>query len=251
MEQKVPDTVEPGSISAVVRAGLGAEEAGRLLALVRPSVGFTVRPDLADAESVIGGAPSAPESFVWPDYQGEPMLLLAQVDCGQAARLLGEDWTLPADGRLLFFHDDDFSARFSFDDGDDGCRVLHVPAGAEAMTEQGRGRVIPALPLEARALPSVPGWEETEAYDAAGGDVMALLALDEALSALLPRPRHRLLGWCDTGDTPRPQGHRPLLQLEAEAGTAWGEVVNVSFWIREGDLRTGDLSRVRRSYEVA
>jgi hypothetical protein len=39
--------------------------------------------------------------------------------------------------------------------------------------------------------------------------------------------------------------------LEAEAGTAWGEIVNVSFWIRDEDLRAGDLRNVRRSYEVA
>jgi hypothetical protein len=39
--------------------------------------------------------------------------------------------------------------------------------------------------------------------------------------------------------------------LEAEAGTARGEIVNVSFWIRDEDLRAGNLGNARRSYEVA
>jgi hypothetical protein len=39
--------------------------------------------------------------------------------------------------------------------------------------------------------------------------------------------------------------------VEAEEGTAWGEVVNVSFWISDDDLRAGRLDGVRRSYETA
>jgi hypothetical protein len=41
------------------------------------------------------------------------------------------------------------------------------------------------------------------------------------------------------------------MQVEAEQGTAWGEVVNVSFWMPDADLRAGRLDRVRRSFEVA
>ncbi len=97
----------------------------------------------------------------------------------------------------------------------------------------------------------MPGWTTTEANQAVGGDVIALISLDQALSTLLPVPRHRLLGWCDSSDTPQPKEHRPLLQVEAGAGTAWGEIVNVSFWIRDEDLQAGDLRNVRRSYEGA
>lgn len=46
-------------------------------------------------------------------------------------------------------------------------------------------------------------------------------------------------------------GHRPLLQVEAEEGTRWGEVVSVTFWITDPDLRAGILTNVRRSYETA
>jgi hypothetical protein len=240
------------AIEGVVRARLSAEAAERFLALVRPSVGFAVGSSGAESGGLIGGRlPRTVEPVVWPRYRGAPMVLLAQVDCGCAARLLGESWTLPREGRLLFFHDDDFAAPFDFDNGDDGCRVLHVLDGQAEGQPAGEGLTLPAVPLDACALPSVPTWADAEAEQAVDGDVTALIDLDEALSALVQAPRHRLLGWCDTGDTPRPAGYRPLLQLEAEAGTEWGEVVNVSFWIREEDLEAGELANVRRSYEVA
>jgi hypothetical protein len=244
------DSGNRAAIDEIIRTELGTDAAERFLPLVRPSVGLSARTDSSEPGSLIGGLPRTDESFEWPHYRGQPMVLLAQVDCRRAAHLLGKDWTLPGSGYLLFFHDDDFAAEFSFDLGDDGCRVLHVAAGSGGPRE-GDGPALPALPLEACALPSVPTLADTEADRAVGGDVMALIDLAEALSTLLPTPRHRLLGWCDSWDTPRPKGHRPLLQLEAEAGTAWGEIVNVSFWIRDEDLRAGDLRNVRRSYEVA
>ncbi|MEV6057485.1 DUF1963 domain-containing protein [Streptomyces sp. NPDC052107] len=251
MEREGRECGERVAIEEIIRAQLGVGAAERFLPLIMPSVGFAVRTDLPDSGSLIGGVPRTTESFEWPHYHGQPMVLLAQLDCGQAARLLGEDWTLPADGHLLFFHDDEFAAEFSFDLGDDGCRVVHVVAGSGGLRHEGNSPVMPALPLEAFTLPSVPTWADAQADQAVGGDVIALINLAEALSGLLPTPRHRLLGWCDTSGTPQPKGHRPLLQMEAEASTAWGEIVNVSFWIRDEDLRAGNLSNVRRSYEVA
>lgn len=179
------------------------------------------------------------------------MMLLAQVDCGEAAQLLGKDWTFPGDGYLLFFHDDDFTAEFSFDRGDDGCRVVHVAADPAGRKLHINCPALPVLPLAADVLPSVPTWADDEAHQVLGGDVITLINLTKQLSAFASTPRHRLLGWCDSGDTPQPKGHRPLLQLEAEAGTDWGEIVNVSFWIRDEDLQAGELRYVRRSYEVA
>jgi Uncharacterized protein conserved in bacteria len=248
---------EPGDRSAIdqiVRTRLGVDAAERFLSLVRPSVGFSAGKRSSESGSVIGGVPVTTESFAWPRCRGRPMVLLAQIDCGQAARLLGGHWTLPDHGHLFFFHDDDFAAEPAPGLGDDGCRVLHVAAGTGGPPE-GHAPAppsLPALPLEACALPSVPTLADAETGCAVGDDVIALLIdLAEALSAVLPAPRHRLLGWCDSWDTPRPEGHRPLLQLEVEAGTSWGEIVNVSFWIRDEDLRAADLRGVRRSYEVA
>jgi uncharacterized protein YwqG len=107
----------------IIRAQLGAEAAERFLALVRPSVGFAVRTDLAPSGSVFGGVSRTTDAFEWPRYDGRPMLLLARVDCAEAARLLGGDWPLPADGYLLFFHEDDFGAKFSSGTGTSATRL--------------------------------------------------------------------------------------------------------------------------------
>lgn len=231
-------------VQAMVRRRLVPEAAESFLTLARPSVGFTVRTGAPTNGSTIGGVPRT-TPFVWPVYRREPMLLLAQVDCAQVSPMLGAEWPFPTQGYLLFFHDDEFSAPFNFEQGDDGCQVLHVPAGsgAEAFA------TIPALALDAASMPSLPNLRD-DADKALGIDIIELINLLEELQPLLPEPRHRLLGYCDT-DTPHPQGHRPLLQVEAEQGTAWGEIVNVSFWIPDADLRAGRLDRVRRSFEVA
>ncbi|MFE2169340.1 DUF1963 domain-containing protein [Streptomyces sp. NPDC059447] len=251
MDLNSHDSVDRAALEEIIRAELGADATERFLPLVRTSVGFSPCADSPGAGSTIGGPPRIPASFEWPHYGGQPMVLLAQVDCGQVARLLGEDWTLPDEGHLLFFHDDEFTAELDFALGDDGCRVVHVPARPDGSPREGDGPTLPVLPLEARPLLSLPYWGSAEADRAADGDTLALSNLGLALSDALPAPRHRLLGWCDSSDTPRPKGHRPLLQLEAEEGTDWFEVVNVSFWIRDEDLRAGELRHVRRSYEVA
>jgi len=231
-------------VDEVVRRRLGPQTADRFMKWVRPSVGFAVRQDSSAAGSVIGGVPRT-GPFAWPRYGGAPMLLLAQVDCAQAALVLGADWPFRPDGLLLFFHDDQFSAEYDVEHGDDGCRVLHLAAGsgAEALA------TIPALPLDAAWAPSWPNLRD-DADKALGISVVELIDLLDELRTLMPAPRHRLLGYCDT-DTAHPPGHRPLLQVEAEVGTPWVEITSVSFWILDADLRTGRLDRVRRCYDVA
>lgn len=261
MEPDGPFADAPARVLAVARARLDAVAAERYAALVRPSVGFAVRrgTGAVDGGCVIGGLPRLPDGVAWPRYHGRPMVLLARLDCGGLASLMGRDWVLPPAGHLLFFHEEDFAAQFSLDDGDDGCRVLHVPgtgpelAAPEDVEAPGYGEsfVIPALPLEPRRLVSVPGMQEAEVNDVAGRDVLAFTDLQDDLRDILPAPRHRLLGWRDT-DAPRPRGHWPLLQIEAEPGMhGWGEAVKVYFWIREADLYAGEFSKVRRSFEVA
>ncbi|MFJ6012866.1 DUF1963 domain-containing protein [Streptomyces sp. NPDC092952] len=253
MELQEHDSGTPYSaVNELIRARLDAAAADLLTGLVRPSVGFVVGMVGRETGCSIGGRPRSTDEFDWPCYRGRPMVLLAQLDCSQVGPLLGEEWVLPRDGHLLFFHDDEFVAEFSFDLGDDGCRVVHVPAEhLRHRLGDDLAHVVPALPLEPLALPSVPTLADREVDPAADRDVMGMLDFYEALSTRCPAPRHRLLGWCDSTDTPRPKGHRPLLQLEAEAVNNWGEIVNISFWIRDEDLRAGNLSKVRRSYEVA
>ncbi|WP_436529874.1 DUF1963 domain-containing protein [Actinoplanes sp. HUAS TT8] len=234
----------PAEVRAIVRTRLAEETATAYLDTARPSIGWATADE---GWSAFGGDPSV-AAFDWPTYQGEPMLMLAQIDCAEAAEILGGAWPFTDEGRLLFFHDEDFTAPYSGEAGDDGCRVLHV-ANSPVSPLPGRRRTIPPLPLVPTPLAGLPSWT-TGVGDALGLETVTMIDLWEDLAPLLPAPRHRLLGHPDH-DVPHVGGHVPLLQLQAEEGTAWGEVVSVTFWITEPDLRAGILTNVRRTYEVA
>ncbi|KUL30004.1 DUF1963 domain-containing protein [Actinoplanes awajinensis] len=231
----------PPEVRAIVRTRLAPEIATAYLNLARPSIGYA---PADEGWSAFGGDPSV-AAFVWPWFQGRPMLMLAQIDCAESVELLGREWPFPAEGRLLFFHDDDFSAGFPGDHGDDGCQVLHVADAPVAPLPEPR-RTIPALPLVPTARGAIPNWHDDLA-EHLGLTIRELIDLSEDLTPHLPKPRHRLLGYHDNRDIPV-TGHRPLLQLAAEEGTTWGAVTSVTFWITEADLRTGILANVRRSY---
>ncbi|MER6098102.1 DUF1963 domain-containing protein [Streptomyces sp. NPDC001728] len=179
-------------VNELIRVRLDATTADLVVALVRPSVGFAVRTVDPETGNSIGGPPRLTDEVGWPRFRGRPMVLLARLDCSRVGQLLGEEWVPSRDGHLLFFHDDEFVAEFSFDLGDNGCRVVHVPT--EPLGEQPGdhlAHVIPALSLEAFALPSVPTLADREVDPAADRDVMALIDFYEALPALCPAPRHR------------------------------------------------------------
>ncbi len=234
----------PAEVRAIVRTRLSPETADAYLDLTRPSVGYTIADE---GWSAFGGDPSV-AAFDWPAYQGTPMLMLAQIDCAEAAELLGGAWPFTDEGRLLFFHDDEFAAPYSGEAGDDACRVLHVANSPVAPLPPHR-RTIPPLPLTPAPLATLPTWQNG-ADRLLGIDVAEMIDLGEDIAPLLPAPRHRLLGYPDK-QGPEVTGHRPLLQVEAEEGTNWGEVVSVTFWITDADLRAGILTNVRRSYETA
>lgn len=234
----------PAEVRAIVRTRLAEETATAYLDMTRPSLGYAVADE---GWSAFGGDPSV-AAFDWPEYQGRPMLMLAQIDCAEAFDLLGEAWPFTDEGRLLFFHDEDFTAPYSSELGDDGCRVLHVansPVGPLPV----RRRTIPPLPLVPTPLAALPSWT-SDVVKSLGLDVLAMIDLWEDVSPLLPAPRHRLLGHPDH-DVPHVTGHVPLLQLQPEEGTVWGETTGVSFWIPEPDLRAGILTNIRRSWQVA
>ena len=222
--------------------------------LIEPAAALTVIPE-ASARHCYGGLPGLPDGTDWPAYGDTPMVLLARLDCADLAALLPETWTLPTSGTLLFFHEDDFTAGEPADPvgpgHDDGCRVLHVPAGLPPRPAPAGALVIPPLPLAANRVGSVPPYDAPALRDAFTTDpVAAMNARDLAEDAAGRPPRHQVLGWQRDAFLHLP-GLRPLLQLEAEPGTAWGEVVNVSFWLPEADLAAGRLTGARRYLEVA
>lgn len=271
----------PAAVRAAIRARAGETTAPLVERLLRPSVVLIpaadpaaeapdpadpAAPDPADpavadgpagrgGEGIpagwFGGLPALPEGEEWPAYAGRPMQLVAQLDCAALSRALGGDARgegrlLPASGLLLFFHDQWFS-----DYRGAGCRVLHVPAGAPPRPAPEGADAVPAVPVLARCALSAPSYQDTELESLLPDDFLAALDLAADFRDHLPAYGARVLGWCDT-DTGRPAGHRTLLQVESgELAAAWGEVVNVSFWITGEDLAAGRFDRVRQGFEVA
>ncbi|WP_354638770.1 YwqG family protein [Kitasatospora camelliae] len=248
----------PVVVSEAVRVRAGEEVAPAIEALFRPSLALAVCAEAVAGRSGLGGLPRLPEGTAWPvSAAGVPMQLLARLDCAElAAAFAGQgEWPLPASGLLLFFHDDGFADAASGPppgevDGRAGCRVLHVSADApERPLPPGR-EAVPPSPVTARPALSAPSYQDEELERLLPGDFLAAMDLSWDFSELMPAPRMRVLGWCDSG-TERPAGRRPLLQLESGgAAAAWGEAVNLSFWITEEDLRAGRFDRVTRAYEV-
>ncbi|GIG85503.1 DUF1963 domain-containing protein [Plantactinospora endophytica] len=238
------------------RAQAAPDLVEQVLDLVRPSIGLAVPArsrNGAATDSVAGwygGLPGLPDGVPWPEHRGRPMTLLAQLDCAALAPLLGPEWTLPRDGVLLFFSEEWFHADFGTGPGDDGCAVLHVPAGAPRRDAPAGTGVVPALPLVAAPVLAAPDYTEPELAALFSADPIRVMGLATEIRDRLPTVRHRVLGWLDS-QLAGPAGHRPLLALEAEEGTAWGELVGVSFWIGGPDLTAGRFSRVRRVLEVA
>ncbi|MDG4791618.1 DUF1963 domain-containing protein [Micromonospora sp. WMMD1102] len=238
------------------RAQGAADLVEQLLALVRPSIGLAVPARSRNGASAgpvagwYGGLPGLPEGVPWPHHQGRPMTLLARLDCAALAPLLGPEWTLPRDGVLHFFADEWVHADFGADPGDDGCAVLHVPVGQPDRVAPPDAVVIPALPLVGAPVLAAPDYEDPELAPVFSTDPPRVMGLVTEIRDRLPTVRHRLLGWSDSPVAALP-GHRPLLSLEAEQGTAWGELVGVSFWLEDRDLAAGRFSRVRRVLDVA
>ncbi|WP_344343106.1 DUF1963 domain-containing protein, partial [Kitasatospora putterlickiae] len=124
----------PGEVAELIRARAGERLAPLVHGLFRSSLVLDPVRDRGpedEAAGRLGGLPALPEGTGWPQVAGRPMQLLAELDCAALAAAFeaaGPDtgrWPLPAEGLLLFFHDEwfaDFAGR--------GCRVLHVPAGA-------------------------------------------------------------------------------------------------------------------------
>jgi hypothetical protein len=215
-------------------------------ALIEPAAALTVT-TAADRPHRYGGLPGLPDGTEWPAYEGTPMTLLARLGCADLAALLPRTWTLPRTGELLFFHDEAFAA---FGSPDDGCRVLHVPAGLPPRPAPPGAVVIPPLPLAADRVGSVPPYDTPALSNVFTTDpVAAMTAREHAEDAAGRPPRHQVLGWQRDAFLHLP-GLRPLLQLEAEPGTTWGEVVNVSFWLPEADLAAGRLTTVCRYLEL-
>ncbi|WP_157963791.1 DUF1963 domain-containing protein [Actinocorallia populi] len=219
--------------------------AHQALGLLRPSLSLTPAEGEGSGGTRFGGLPPLPAEAEWPTFDGRPLTFLAQLDCAALHPLLGDDWPLPHDGLLLFFHDDTF-ADFQGSDA----HVLHVPGDAPERPAPPETAVIPVLPLSAaRTLSLPPSYAAVVADFLDDYDLIEAMDAVAALHAVLPQIDYRVLGWHDNGMLAKDDFS--LLQLEAVPGVDWGEAVNVAFWITGEDLAAGRLDRAATIVEVA
>ncbi len=283
-----------GRVTAVKRklreecenAGLG-RVSGDLEKLMMASIRLKATPatevDLKPGSSRLGGTPDLPEGTAWPQCNGIPMALLAQLRL-QDLTPYDINGRLPKSGILYFFYEAREQA-WGFDpkhrghwaviyhDGDlDKLRPTEPPAG---------------LPKECRFRPckltfhneiTLPSWDsrgvERLKLSEEEGDTFVDL-LDATRSG--EGPSHRMFGHADqvqgemmlecqlashgiyVGNSegysdPRlatlekgADDWQLLLQIDSDEenlGTMWGDCGRVYFWIRRQDLQKRDFSNV-------
>lgn len=201
--------------------------------------------------SRFGGAPAAAPGFEWPRIQDGPMAFLAELSLAEVRAALPES-PLPADGRLLFFYEqeatefhvphDDGRGRVLLAADDDGLEPAAAPDGLE-------------LRLPERALGLVREWTLPDPFSAqverlrfdeprrqAYFDLYDALALRQAAveaGGLTGEvPQHRLLGYpAFVQDEPDGADEwRLLLQLDSdpELDMMWGDAGRLYFFTRAG-----------------
>jgi uncharacterized protein YwqG len=258
--------------SALEQVGLGARSEA-ILALARPAVGLDVI-ELDESEiplgaSKLGGFPDIPSSTEWPNFEGEGLSFVAQLDLAQVAPLA--PGPLPSSGLLSFFYDNEVWGSDPEDCA--GWSVLWTPAGEQLVrreepADMGEyGEVFDSCLLKPRLVQTLPSIE-SDIYNGLGLSEEENEAYDELLLELghpspvqvfgYPDPVQREMeSQCEEASTGLYEGDgkfgssgnsnwRLLLQVDSvdEAGMMWGDVGMLYFWIREEDLVAQRFDRV-------
>jgi uncharacterized protein YwqG len=239
--------------------------------------------DLKPGSSKLGGVPDLPEGTAWPECNGVPMALLAQLRLQDIA-LYDPEGRLPKSGILYFFYETK-DQKWGFDPQDRGhWKVVYYDGDLAGL----RAAIPPnALPKESRFRVcrltfsneiTLPSWdseaikrlklsqEDCERYVAFPG---ASCGEGQTIHRLFGHPEqiqgnmqlecqcafHGLYMGDSSGyDDPR----RPalekgasdwqlLLQIDSDEdnlGAMWGDTGRVYFWIRQQELKKRDFSNV-------
>jgi uncharacterized protein YwqG len=239
--------------------------------------------DRKPGSSKLGGMPDLPEGTAWPQCNGVPMALLAQLRMEDVAPY-DLDGRLPKAGMLYFFYEA-MGQAWGFDpkhqgnwaviyhDGDpDKLRPAVPPTG---LPKESR---FPACSLTFHIEITLPSWESrgVERLKLPEKERDAFIDLVDAIRGE-GHATHRLLGHPDTiqGDMtlecqlashgiyvgnsegyadPRRATLEPgadewqlLLQVDSDEhnlGAMWGDCGRVYFWIRQDDLKRRDFGKI-------
>ena len=199
---------------------------------------------LALGESRLGGLPDLPAGLAWPSVKKEPLTFVAQLDLAALERQLSKS-PLPAKGQLAFFVSTD-------PDGEGGyletAKVLFLAPGVKlvrrALPDGYEGPLFQACRLELVPMLKVPSSSHPRVTKRLKGE--ALSAYSDHVD-LLQAPQHQVLGYRDHGyDSENPADAQLLFQCSSDpqADMTWGDVEELSFFIKEKDLAKGDFSKV-------
>jgi len=282
------DSKQPNLQPLLAAAGLGGA-APALLPLLAPSLRLKAaaadgKPSVDEARlppgaSKLGGLPDLPAGTAWPEWDGVPLALVAQVHLDDL-RAYPAAAALPGAGWLHFFYDARQQA-FGDKPGDRGAwQVRYTPGEAAAgLTRQAAPASLPAasrfkpcavawaldwtMPLQPSVLNPKLAWtpDEQSKYD----------AFIEQHFADRSGPLHRLLGQADdiqddmhlqcqllshgVSDEHDPRAAalaagalnwRLLLQVDSDAaaGMRWGSAGRLYFWVEQDALQARRFDNV-------
>jgi uncharacterized protein YwqG len=243
--------------------------------LARPAIRL-VKSDTV-GNSRLGGLPDLPADLEWPEWQGQALAFLGQIDLADlppACRGLG----LPASGLLFFFYDAGQGA-WGFDPADRGAfRVLYALApGPERAPPPtlAEDAVYPVMPVAFMRVTTYPEPDDPALKQVPLTSLEWDRYCDLRTAAASGYAGHRLLGYPDpvqNGDMERecalvtgglycgntegyndPRAaelsrHRDdwvlLLQLDSDddAAMMWGDVGTLYFWVRKQDLAANNFA---------
>lgn len=233
--------------------------------------------------SKLGGTPDLPAGTTWPEFNGVPLALLAQLRLQDCASY-DHERLLPHSGILYFFYNAE-DQKWGFDPQDRGnWRVIYYDGDSSGLS---RSFLSANLPEGSRfrtckiALANemtLPSWQ-SEAIRRLNlsDDEWKRYADFPGAGCIEGTPVHRLLGHPEqiqgdmqlecqlvsnglyAGDSSGYKDPRAamlkdgaadwqlLLQIDSDEdnlGTMWGDVGRVYFWIRQQELRSRDFSNV-------
>jgi uncharacterized protein YwqG len=93
---------------------------------IKPSTRLTATEPSEAACTRLGGSPSLPTQFAWPEWERGPLAFLAQLDLASLPIISGYD--IPRTGALFFFHQGGGDAPWGFDPKEKGyAQVIYSP----------------------------------------------------------------------------------------------------------------------------
>lgn len=234
---------------------------------IRPAICPWPRSEPTDpAVSRFGGKPLAPKGWSWPDFDGEPLLFIAQIDCSKLRGTAAAP-SLPSEGLLSFFGDPDISGGSDFGGGKERGAVFHWPDAIELALydpPEPDVEIVPCAGMEFLETFTIPDLFSSIVEDHAGGRVEArdfrmrypdrngLGKLTDG-TKVSSDDMSQLLGWPKwVQNELYPDDTREEWRLLLQVGTYdngvherwWGPGGSLYFMIREKDLAARRFDRV-------